>query len=330
MRVCIVGAGAVGGHLAAKLGKAGQTIGLLARGAHLEAIRRDGLRLESGSEVIHVRPQASADPRELGPQDVVFVTSKANSLAALAPILPPLLGPDTPVVFAQNGVPWWYFHRFGNRPWRRIERLDPSGELERAVGLERVIGCIVYSSNMMVAPGVLRSMTPKRNRFALGEPAGGTTDRVERLAKLFDGTGLEVPVEPAIRQQVWGKLLTNMGNSAACCLTGGNIGQALSDPEVVAVGRAINVEAAAIARSHGIEVTPGYTPEAVQTTLGSPVAGHKPSMMQDLEAGKPMEIDAQFLVPRDFAREAGIATPVLDTVAALLKAQARLAGCYEG
>jgi 2-dehydropantoate 2-reductase len=144
MKISIVGAGAVGGHLAAKLAKAGHDVGVLARGAHLDAMRRDGIRLEVDRETIHGTVRASVDPGELGRHDIVFVTAKANSLAALAPLIPPLLGPDTPLVFAQNGVPWWYFHRFGNRPWRRLARLDADGALER-LGLERVIGCVVYS-----------------------------------------------------------------------------------------------------------------------------------------------------------------------------------------
>jgi len=330
MRIGIVGAGAVGGHLAAKLAKAGHTVSLLARGAHLQAIQRDGLRFESGETRVTIKPAASDDPRNLGAQDVVFVTAKANSLGGLAPLIPPLLGPDTPVVFALNGIPWWYFHRFGNHPWRRIERLDPGGALERSVGLERAVGCVVYSSNAVLAPGVVQAVNPTRNRFVLGEPDNTRTARVERIAKLFQGTDLDVPIDTDIRKTVWSKLLQNMGNSAGCCLTGGRIGEVLSDHELVQVARSINEEAVAIAASHGIELPPAYGPEQVKATLASPIAGHKPSMLQDLEVGKPMEIDAQFVVPRDFAREAGIATPVLDTATALLKARARLAGCYDG
>lgn len=330
MRVCVVGAGAVGGHLAAKLARNGATVSLIARGAHLEAIRRDGLRYEAGGDSFVTRPRASQDPTELGEQDVVLVTAKANSLASLAPLIPPLLGRDTPVVFATNGVPWWYFHRFGNHAWRRIERLDPDGVLERHVGLERAVGCVVYSSNALEGPGVVRNVTPARNRFLFGEPDANNGKRAERVAALFQGTDIEAPVEPDIRKTVWNKLLVNMSNSAGTCLVGGRIGETMSDPGVGQMARRINEEMVAVAATHGIALTPGYTPEQIKATAASPVAGHKPSMLQDLEAGKPMEIDAQFVVPQEFAREAGIATPVFDTALALLRAKARQAGCYDG
>jgi 2-dehydropantoate 2-reductase len=329
MKVGIVGAGAVGGHLAARLAKAGETVSVLARGAHLAAMQRDGLQFENVAGDFTVRVNASDDPHALGVQDVVFVTVKANTLATVAPLVPPLLGPETPVVFAQNGIPWWYFHRFDNRPWRRLARLAPDGALERAVGLDRVIGCVIYSPNELVAPGVVRNTLP-RNRFIIGEPDGSRSQRIERLAAMFSAAGVEAPVDLDIRRHVWSKLFSNMANSATTCLTGGTIGQMLTDPEVVAMSRQMNVEASAIARSHGLDVQPLFTPELVSATLNSPVAGHKPSMLQDLEAAKPMEVDAQFLVPRDFAREADIATPVLDAVSALVKARARLAGCYDG
>ncbi len=323
-RVCIVGAGAVGGHLAAKLARAGHRVSLIARGAHLAAIRANGLHF-TGKESFSVPVAASDNAADLGPQDVVFVTAKAQHLTGLAERIPPLLKADTPVVFALNGVPWWWFHRFGDRPWMPIERLDPGRLVERTVGLERVIGCVIYSSNTIDAPGHCRNVNPQRNRFILGEPDDSKSDRVKAVAALFAATDLDTPVAESIRQEVWQKLLTNISNSGVCCLTGGTVGQTMSDPACVDVARAINHEAVAIAASQGLKFTPGYGPEAVAATLASPVAGHKPSMLQDLEAGKPIELDAQFRVAQDFARAAGIATPTLDTVIALLGLRARLA-----
>lgn len=323
-RVCIVGAGAVGGHLAAKLSRAGHDVSLIARGPHLEAIRANGLHF-TGKDSFTAKVAASGNAADLGPQDVVFVTAKAQHLTGLATHIPPLLKAGTPVVFALNGVPWWWFHRFGDRPWTPIERLDPGRLLERTVGLERVIGCVIYSSNTIDAPGRCRNVNPQRNRFILGEPDDSKSDRVKAVAALFKDTDLDTPVAENIRREVWQKLLTNISNSGVCCLTGGTVGQTMSDPACVAVARAINQEAVAIAASQGLVFKPGYGPEAVAATLASPVAGHKPSMLQDLEAGKPLELDAQFRTAQDFARAAGIATPTLDTVIALLGLRARLA-----
>lgn len=323
-KVCIVGAGSVGGHLAAKLAKAGHQVSLIARGAHLAAIQANGLQF-TGKETFTVPVAASDDAADLGPQDVVFVTAKAQHLTGLAQHIPPLLKADTPVVFALNGVPWWWFHRFGNRPWTPIERLDPGQVVERAVGLERVIGCVIYSSNTIDAPGKCRNVNPQRNRFILGEPDDSKSERVQAIAALFKDTDLDTPVAENIRQEVWQKLLTNISNSGVCCLTGGTVGQTMSDPACVAVARAINHEAVAIAAAQGLVFKPGYGPEQVAATLASPVSGHKPSMLQDLEAGKPLELDAQFRTAQDFARTAGIATPTLDTVIALLGLRAKIA-----
>lgn len=324
-RIAVVGAGAVGGHLAARLARAGNQVSLVARGAHLAAIKANGLVFEAGDNRYVAEVKASDRGADLGEQDIVFVAGKAQHLAGLAAEIPPLLGPDTPVVFAINGIPWWYFHRFGNRPWARIERLDPGGAIEMKVPRERVIGAVIYSSNTVPAPGVVRSVTPNRNRFALGEPDDSKSARIEKISGLLAETGLEAPIVDNIRREVWSKLLVNMGNSAGCCLTGATVGQMLSDAEAVKVARSINEEAVQLAAKHGIELAPGYSPEQVKASLNSPVSGHKPSMLQDLEAGKPIELDAQFVVPQEMAHAAGIATPALDTVIALLRLKARVA-----
>lgn len=324
-RIAVVGAGAVGGHLAARLARAGHRVSVVARGAHLAAMQANGLVFEAGEERHVAKVAASARGADLGAQDLVIVAGKAQHLPGLAAEVPALLGPDTPVVFAINGVPWWYFHRFGTRPWARIDQLDPGGAIEAHVPRERVIGAVIYSSNTVPAPGVVRSVTPKRNRFVLGEPDDAPTPRVQKIAALLSETGLEAPVAPEIRREVWSKLLVNMGNSAACCLTGATVGAMLRDADAVKVARRINEEAVQIAAQHGIDLKPGYSPEQVQASLSSPVSGHKPSMLQDLEAGKPIELDAQFVVPQGFARAAGIATPTLDTVIALLRLRARVA-----
>lgn len=305
MRICVVGPGAVGGNLAARLARSGVAVSVVARGAHLEAIRANGLRVVAGDETIEARVHASDDPRSLGPQDAVFVTVKAPALPAVAPQLLPLLGPDTPVVFTLNGIPWWYHLELARRGHAVRARLDPEGLLRDRIGLERTIGCIIYSSNEMLSPAVIRNHAAGGNRFVLGEPGGEASERCAALSALMTGAGLEAPVTTAIRTEIWKKLLLNIAVAGLCCLTGSNQRELAANAELRALCLAILAEGRAVA------------------------AAHKPSLLQDLELGRAMEIDAIFVAASDFARAADMATPVLDSIVALLRQRAAIAGLYQ-
>lgn len=340
MRICVFGAGAVGGYLAARLGHAGREVSVVARGPHLEAIRRDGLRLITPDEDLLTRPLASDDPAELGRQDLVIVTAKAPALPQLAHSIGPLLGEATPVAFAMNGVQWWYGHGFapGGRALD-LARLDPDGALHRAIGPERALGMIVYSPNEVVEPGVVRNRR-SNNRFVLGDPdaearqrsassAGSSTGRpdgasarVTALVDALSGAGFEVEATDDIRRAMWQKLVRNVSTGPLCVLTGARTDQIVADPATRAVARALVSDALAVAAVHGFEL--GIDPEGVTAPGSRPE--HKPSLLQDLERGRPMEIDAMLGAVADFAAQAGIPTPTLGMVLALLTMRARVAG----
>jgi 2-dehydropantoate 2-reductase len=300
VRICVYGAGAIGGHIAVRLAQAGESVSVVARGAHLEAIRDRGLKLLSGKEVIEARVAASDDPRELGPQDLVFVTVKAPSLPSLD--LPCLLEATTPVVFALNGIPWWY--RAELRP-QENKVTDP----------ERVIGCVLYGFDEIVAPGVIRNLGP--GSYVLGEPNGEVTARCKNLKGLLAKAKLEAPVTTQIRSEIWNKLLLNIANGAICCLTRCDLQVLTRNAELRALALRLMHEARAVAVAHG--VTGLGEPEKM---LPRELPAHKPSILKDLEAGRPLEIDAIYYAVLDFARAAGVATPLLDALVPLLSCAA--------
>ncbi len=326
MKVCIYGAGAVGGHLAAKLARSGVDLSVVVRGPHLAAIRARGLRFEGAADRFTVRPAASDDPRDLGPQDVVITAVKASGLPAIAGPIQALLKPATAVVYVANGIPWWYFHGIGGaQEGRRLERLDPGGALWDGVGVGRAIGCVIYSPNDVPEPGVVRA-TGRADRFVLGEPDGSRSPRVQAIAGLLEAAGFAAPVSDRIRHEVWTKLSANMSASPIVCLTHSNGGEAARNPELRPIYRALSAECAAVAAAYG--VTLAADPDAWLDTMRD--STHRASMLQDLEAGRAMEIDAQLVAVQDLARSAGVATPIADVVIALLKHRARLAGLYQG
>ena len=327
-RICVYGVGAVGGHLAARLAHSGVDVSVVARGANLEAIRAKGLKLSSGDEVIEGRVRASSDPRELGAQDAVIVAVKANALASVAEGIGPLLGPDTPVVFAINGIPWWYQLELKGAPPQARSRLDPGGVLERAVGLARTVACVIYSSNSVVAPGEIRNPPGGGKRFTLGEPSGDPSSKPDSarclaLSSLLTGAGMEAPITGGIRAEIWKKLLMNLSVSGVCCLTDSDMSRIAANAELRALCYTIIEEGRAIAAAHGaaVEATPAQM-------LPPALPAHKPSILQDLEHKKPMEVDAMFVAATDFARAAGVATPVLDAVVAMIRQRAATAGLY--
>ncbi len=323
MKICVYGAGAIGGHLAGRLFKGGATVSVVARGAHLAAMRQDGLVVHAPDGEIHAPVQASADPAELGRQDAVIVAVKAPALASVAAGIAPLLGPDTPVVFAMNGIPWFYFHRHGGAlDGTRLARVDPGDATWDAVGPARAIAGIVYSACSVTLPGHIH--VAGRSRLVLGEPDGTISARAQALADVLRAGGITMEVSPRMRDEIWRKLLLNMITGPLCVLVQANLNDAFADPETQAAGRAMLAEGLALARAMGCEI--GL--DADKVVAGNQGVQHKPSILQDLELGRPMEIDALYVTPLDLARRLGVAMPVFELLVALTRVRARSAGLY--
>lgn len=325
MRICVFGAGAIGGYLAAKLAAREENeVSLVARGPHLEAIRTKGLVLVEGEQRTVTRPRASADSRELGPQDYVVVTLKAHQITAAVPAIEALLGPETAIVWAVNGVPWWYFHGLEG-PWRdrRLESVDPGGVIWDRLDPKRAIGCVVYPAAEVHEPGVVTLV--EGDRFSLGEPDGSRSERVERLAKALVAAGLKAPVRPKIRDEIWVKLWGNLTFNPLSALTRATLDVICADPETRAVARAMMVEAQTVAEKLGVR----FAIDVDKRIEGAAAVGaHKTSMLQDLERGRPMEIDALVTAVLELAKLVEVATPTIATVHALVTLEARVAGCY--
>jgi 2-dehydropantoate 2-reductase len=324
MRICIFGAGAVGSHFAVRLALAGHDVSCVMRGAHLEAVKARGLTLRVGDATFAAKVNASDDPATLGPQDLVISTLKATGLGSLATGLPPLLRDDTSIVFAQNGIPWWY--DIGLAPGQPqppdLGFLDPKGALRAVVAPERIIGGVIFSANEVVAPGVAANLSPDRNVLQVGERDDALSPRIEKLRAVLDQAGIKSPPTPSIRETIWSKLLTNMSMSLLGLLTGQTSRAVRNDPALREVIPRLLDEADSIAQS--------YFPAVERTTRTGPAPAHKPSILQDYEQGRPMEIDALVRAPAAFARAAGLSTPMLDLVAALAISRARDKGLYPG
>jgi 2-dehydropantoate 2-reductase len=325
-KVCIYGAGAIGGYLGAKLASTDATVSLVARGPHLAAIRQNGLTLvEDGETSVH-RVTATDTPADLGVQDFVIVTLKAHSIPHVVKAMQPLLGPDTAVVFATNGVPWWYFHGLeGEFADRRLETVDPGGVIWDGIGPGRAIGCVVYPATEITSPGVVEHRSG--NRFSLGEPDGARSDRVQLLSDLLNASGLKAPVRPRLRDEIWIKLWGNASLNPISALTGATLAEMTADAGTAQVLRNIMVELQAVGEALGAR----FSVSVDKRLAGAAAVGdHKTSMLQDLEAGRPMEIDALVSAAQELGGLAGQPTPTLDTVLALVTHKARLAGCYDG
>ncbi len=323
MRICVFGAGAIGGLMAAKLAAAGAAeVTIIARGPHLAAMQERGLRLISeGAETV-VRPRCVATPEVAGPQDAVIVTLKAVGLPGAAPQIARLLGPETAIVSAVNGIPWWYFHRIGGaHEGRRVESVDPGGVVSAHLPPERAIGCIVYPAAEVPEPGVIEHSYG--DRFTLGEPSGERTPRVEALSKALMAAGFKAPVRPRIRDEIWVKLWGNLAFNPISALTLNTLDQLTGDPGQREVARNMMLEAQAIAESLGVR----FAIDVDKRIAGAAEVGaHRTSMLQDLERGRPMEIEALLGVVVEFAELTGLPAPTCRTVLALLRARARAAG----
>ena len=331
-RVCIFGAGAVGGHIAAKVAAAGHEVSAVARGANLQALQVSGIALREGERTFAGGVRATENAAELGAQDVVFVTTKATALAALENAAPALSHADTMFVFVQNGIPWWYAQGIdsGPRPARPrppdLTRLDPGGRLARAIAPARVIGAIVYSSNDLVAPGTVLNHSVGRNMLVVGETDDRQTPRIAALRALLAAAGLHSPEAPDIRAAVWDKLVINFGASL-CVPIGEPISALVEDPRLHAARERLFAEGRAIAHAHGVrpEDAP-RRPGGGQQTAGS--MQHKPSMLQDYELGRPMEIEAILAMPCAFARAAKVDAPALEALTAVIARLAARKGLY--
>ncbi|MER9937614.1 2-dehydropantoate 2-reductase [Mesorhizobium sp. M7A.T.Ca.TU.009.01.3.2] len=325
MKITIFGAGAIGGYLAAKLAITGRTdLSIVARGAHLEAIKADGLRLIEDGQEISVPVRAAAKADELGAQDYVVLALKAHSLSPALDQIAPLLGDHTSVVTMQNGVPWWYFHGVGGPlEGTRLNAVDPGGAIWQRIGPDRVIGSVVYPAVEVDAPGLIRHVEGKR--FSLGEPSGERSERVTLLAEEMVKAGLQAPVREDIRSEIWVKLWGNLSFNPISALTGSTLAAIVADDGTRALARTMMLEAQAIGESLGVRF-----PIAVDRRIkgAGDVGEHKTSMLQDLERGRPMEIDALVSAVQELGRLTDKPTPTIDAVLALVRRLAVERGCY--
>jgi 2-dehydropantoate 2-reductase len=310
VKIAIVGAGAIGAFLGAKLALSGEDVYLIARGPHLRAMQADGVRVRSPEGDFEAHPTATDDYESIGPVDFLFLTVKAHSLTGIAPNLAPLLGPDTAVVSAQNGIPWWYFMGHGG-PFdgESIESVDPGGVIAGAIDQSRIIGCVIYPSTAIVEPGVIEHI--EGNRFSLGELDGSSSDRCKRLAGAFIAAGLRAPIRGHIRHDMWIKLLGNVVFNPMSALTGATLVEMVTHPETSATVRAVMTEADEVAQGLGVRLP--FTVE--QRMEGArKVGAHKTSMLQDLEAGRPMELESVVGVVIELGEKLGLPMPLTRTL----------------
>jgi 2-dehydropantoate 2-reductase len=307
-----------------KLAKAGADVSLVARGPHLAAMQEKGLTLIEEGETTTVPVTASDDPAALGVQDYVIVTLKAHSVPPVVSKMAPLIGPNTTIVSGVNGVPWWYFHKLeGAHEGTRLDSVDPGNVQWDGFGPDRVLGCVVYPAAEVIEPGVIKHI--EGNRFSLGEPDGSKSDRAQALSKILANAGLKAPVRPKLRDEIWVKLWGNLSFNPISALTHATLDVLCTDEGTRAVARNMMVEAQEIAERLGVKF-----PIDVDRRIagGAAVGAHRTSMLQDLDQGRPMEIDALVASVQELGRVTGVPTPTVDTVLGLIRLRARTAGLY--
>lgn len=325
MKVCIFGVGAVAGVAGARMARGGvKGLSFIARGAHLDAIRSKGLTVRDASGEWTVDVHATDDTAALGAQDVVIMGLKAHTVAPALPQIAPLLGPDTVVVHTVNGIPWWYFHGLTDTPPKRhLDSVDPGGRIWRELGPERALGCVVYIGSNIPAPGTIEHNNG--GIYVIGEPAGGRSDRAQRVAALFEAGGLDCPVVDDIRAEVWKKLWGNLSVNPVSVLAEANCDALANDPDTAHTLAAMMREAHAVATAIGAGVALDVEDRLQAMRDLGPI---KTSMLQDYHAGKSIELDALLGVICELGRMAGVATPQCDDVYARVRAKAERAGCY--
>ena len=323
-QVCIYGAGAVGGFIGAHLARSGCQVSAVARADTLSALRRHGLRVQTDNELIAQRVVATDDPSALGVQDLVVVAVKAQSMAQIAPRIPPLIGPRTTVLTAMNGVPWWFFDGFGgDYAGLRLESVDPDGAIATTIPTKRVVGGVVHGSFALNEPGFVHHVFGKK--LIIGEPAGGSSERLNDLASLLTEAGLEVEMSENIQQSIWFKLWGNMTMNPVSALTGATCDKILDDPLVNRFCLDVMAEASEIGTKIGCPISQsGEERNALTRKLGA----FKTSMLQDVEAGRSVELDALVAAVREIGQRVGVATPNMDALLGLSRLHARTRGLY--
>ena len=324
MKICIYGAGAIGGYLAVHLKRSGADVSLVARGSQLKAIRENGLKLLMGSEELIAHMPATENPADLGPQDYVIVALKAHQAWEVAEQMRPLLGERTAVVTAQNGIPWWYFFGFeGQYANLQLQSVDPEGRQWNALGPERAVGCTVYPATEIVAPGVVKHIYG--HAFGLGEATGNTTDRLTALADAFGRAGLKPKIYPRIRDDIWLKLWGNLCFNPISALTRATLDVVATDPATRPIAASMMREAEKIARRIGVH----FRVSVERRIEGAASVGkHRTSMLQDLNKGRPIELDALLSAVQEMGRLVDVETPIIDTVLGLTQQMGRVAGVY--
>jgi 2-dehydropantoate 2-reductase len=327
MKICVFGAGAIGGYMGVKLAQADAEVSLVARGPHLAAMQENGLTLiEEDGAPQTVKVKASDNPADLGPQDYVIVTLKAHSVPPVVPNMQPLIGENTTIVSGVNGVPWWYFHKIGtDLEGTRLATVDPGNAQWDGFGPDRVLGCVVYPAAEVPEPGVIKHI--EGNRFSLGEPDGSKSERAMALSKALMAAGLKAPVRPRLRDEIWVKLWGNLSFNPISALTHATLDVLCTDADTRPVARNMMLEAQTIAEKLGVKF-----PIDVDRRIdgGAAVGAHRTSMLQDLDQGRPMEIDALVGSVQELGRITNTPTPTIDTVLALTKLRARTSGLYSG
>lgn len=324
MKICIYGAGAIGGYMGGELARSGADVSLIARGPHLAALSKNGLKLRIGEEEHVTNPVCTDNPEDLGPQDFIIVTLKAHSVPRVVDAMQPLLGENTAVVTAVNGVPWWYFYNLGGAyEGNRIQAVDPGNVQWDGIGPERAIGCVVYPACEISEPGVIQHISG--NKFTLGEPSGERTSRIESLSQALIAANMKAPVRPRIRDEIWIKLWGNLSFNPISSLTLATLEEIAGDGGTRSVVSAMMIEAQAVGEALGVNF-----PVSVEKRIkgAGAVGAHKTSMLQDLELGRPMEIDALVSAVSEMGTLLKIETPTINTILALVQQRARIAGCY--
>ena len=315
-KVCIFGAGAIGGYVGARLALKGEAdVSLVARGAHLAAMTANGLTLKQAGETHVVRPTVTDDPKQLGPQDFIILTLKAHGITGVIDQMMPLIGKDTAILFAQNGIPWWYFHGIGGPlEGTRLESVDPGGVIWNRIGPDRALGCVVWQAAEIEAPGIIAHHYG--DRMPLAEPSGEKTGRVQLLSSLLTSAGVKSPVKPNLRNEIWLKLWGNLSFNPVSVLTHGTLQDLASNPGTRRVIRTMMEEARAVAERLGA----AFAVDADERIdMAAKVGAHRTSMLQDVEAGRPTELDALLGVVIELGHIVEISTPSLQLVYDLCK-----------
>jgi 2-dehydropantoate 2-reductase len=320
MRICVFGAGAIGGYIGAMLARKGEAdVSLLARGPHLEAMKSKGLNLHMGGEQFTVRPQLSDSPSSLGVQDYILLTLKAHALPQVTDALQPLIGPSTAIVFGQNGIPWWYFYRHGGpHDGRRLESVDPGGVIWRKLGPERAIGAVIWQAAELKAPGIV--VHKYGERMPIAEPSGEKSNRVQELSRLFSSAGIKSPVRSNLRPEIWLKLWGNLSFNPLSVLTGDTLAGMVADPGTRRAVKVMMMEAKSVAEALGIAF-PVSMDDRIE--MAGKVGEHRTSMLQDADAGRLTELDALLGSVIELGRITGVVTPTLELIYDLTKARCR-------